>query len=274
MKKSLADLKLLVVCCVLGGVSGLCFAANPASDSASDPVYSSGWTNGQNGGYGFGPWTLISYGANNGHFIGSSTNNADGLDDGLSNGSPADGDIDTAGASWGMHALDYALAWRSFTGSALQPTEKFSIDWDHGFLQPSAKVGVGLAVGSSIVLEVFALGTSSQYFYADAGGTNALSLNLGDEGLTLIVTMIAPTAYKAELLRRDGSSETWSGFVSGAPDGFVAFDYNGGGGTPGTPFDFFINQVSVVPEPASLMLLLTGVFLFPICALKRRCRRP
>jgi hypothetical protein len=71
------------------------WAANLASDDASDPAYSGGWTNGSNGGTGFGAWQLSTFGTPAGHFIGNSTNNADGADDGLYNGTAGDSDINT-----------------------------------------------------------------------------------------------------------------------------------------------------------------------------------
>lgn len=49
--------------CAVAGASailnGNCSAQNPiAADFASDPAYASGWSAGQNGGYGFGPWSM------------------------------------------------------------------------------------------------------------------------------------------------------------------------------------------------------------------------
>jgi hypothetical protein len=38
--------------------SAMCYAVQLAFDSASDPVYASGWTEGLNGGNGFGPWNF------------------------------------------------------------------------------------------------------------------------------------------------------------------------------------------------------------------------
>ena len=38
-------------------LSGVC-SAQIAADYATDPTYSSGWSAGQNGGYGFGPWSF------------------------------------------------------------------------------------------------------------------------------------------------------------------------------------------------------------------------
>src|SRR5205085_2903170 len=82
-----------------------------AYDRASEGAYNGGWTNGSNGGVGFGPWTLVlgnSNGTSNGFFIGSSTNNGSGGGVG----------IDSCGESFGIYANNgvYAVAYRSLGG--------------------------------------------------------------------------------------------------------------------------------------------------------------
>jgi hypothetical protein len=98
------------VIAILGALALANFAwgANLASDDASDPAYSGGWTNGSNGGSGFGPWQLTTIGFIAGHFIGNSIQNADGSDNGNINGTASDSDINTgtiAPVAWGMFAI-------------------------------------------------------------------------------------------------------------------------------------------------------------------------
>ena len=60
----------LAVLCLLFSL----FSANaalPAFDTAADPAYDSGWTNGSNGGYGFAPWQITTNNDNVSHFAGT-----------------------------------------------------------------------------------------------------------------------------------------------------------------------------------------------------------
>src|SRR2546429_9396254 len=68
-------------CAVAGAAtmsSGNCSAENPiAADYATNSTYASGWSAGQNGGYGFGPWSFDGTDANPaGQYQGMSTSSA------------------------------------------------------------------------------------------------------------------------------------------------------------------------------------------------------
>lgn len=113
-------------------------AANPAADDASQPAYDAGWLNGQNSGFGFGPWVFYTFqtqpneGA--GHFVATSGGNPD-LNF-IASGMP--------GRAWGAFAneaftggndLQLSAAIRSFTGGALDVGQTFSVRFEHGFIQ-------------------------------------------------------------------------------------------------------------------------------------------
>ena len=72
-----------------------------AFDRAGESAYDDGWSSGDNGGTGFGAWTLTS-GPDAGHFVASSTGNGDGDDN-------SDGDIDgvTAGDICGSATVGF-----------------------------------------------------------------------------------------------------------------------------------------------------------------------
>src|SRR5437879_8433719 len=114
-------------------------AANTAFDQASNSPYEPGgtWTNGQNGGFGFGAWVLSpsSNTANAGFFMGSSSGNAGG----------SSGNIDTAGVSWGMFANSgqTASAVRPLTGGSLLVGQKITLSIDNGFLDTGSVEGFG-----------------------------------------------------------------------------------------------------------------------------------
>ena len=99
MKSHFLPQKVTATCAVAGAttlLSGVAHAQSfVAADYASNPIYSTGWSAGQNGGYGFGPWS----------FDGSNTNPPDGPYQFMSAASPL-------GASWtlGVYALHSGLA--------------------------------------------------------------------------------------------------------------------------------------------------------------------
>jgi hypothetical protein len=156
-------------------------AANLASDDASDPAYSGVWTNGSNGGVGFGAWQLFITGYA-GHLIQDSTKNGDGQDDGVSNGIAGDGDINTgspAKLAWGMSAIpgSSATAIRPFTGGALDLGQTFSLNCDNGSVQDGGRVIVSLLDSSSNpVFSFFFDGGATHYQYSNSSGTTTTSI--------------------------------------------------------------------------------------------------
>ena len=163
------------------------FAASLASDKASDPAYSGGWTNGSDGGAGWGAggWALVVDGAtdSSSHIIGSSTNNN-------SNGDTnSDGDIDTAGAAWGMQAdsLDVE-AIREFDG-ALTNGQKFVISMDNGSVLPGGEVGFLLRNdGGETRLQFLLKGGTNTYDLENVGPATGITNT--DEGLRIEVELV------------------------------------------------------------------------------------
>ena len=76
---------------------------NTAFDRAGEPAYDDSWATGDNGGTGFGSWTLAVTGASSGWFVASSAGNGDG-------DANSDGDIDgvTAGDTCSSATLAYS----------------------------------------------------------------------------------------------------------------------------------------------------------------------
>src|SRR5215469_873360 len=78
------------IACAVSGVTalmtGIC-SAQVASDSASNPIYSGGWSAGQNGGTGFGAWSFTGtdpsgapyYGIGSSGWTLATTNSSSGL---------------------------------------------------------------------------------------------------------------------------------------------------------------------------------------------------
>lgn len=112
----------------------------PATDAASNTIYAANWTNGMNGGFGFGAWQL-SAGASGGHFTWTSTANAGG-----------GGGIDTGGRAWGLWSSSGVTeAVRPLTGG-LATGQVFRVAFDNGWVANGKSAGLGIrnAAGANL----------------------------------------------------------------------------------------------------------------------------
>lgn len=260
-------------------LSGAAFAANLAFDNASAYAYDSAWSTGSNGGIGWGAWNLVANpGA--GFFIGDSTSNGTGVDDGLSGGVASDGDIntkvgpdpDTSGApapnltisrSLGLFAATGSLsdARRAFTGGALGVGQFVNIDFDNGDPGGFGSFGIGFLNASGVTLfETNLTGGNPNYEYIDSSGSNSWAVTDGYEGLNLTFGISAPGQYFARLVRRDGMSDFISGNLLIDPDQDVTQIriYNSAAGDF-PAFHIFVNTMQVIPEPSTSLLVLSVV---------------
>src|SRR5579863_9969147 len=124
-------------------------AAAVASDNACNAPYNgTNWSNGQNGGTGFGTWSLFQSGIGTSSFFTASASDNGG------NCSSGGGINGTCGESWGEFASSGAVAnaRRTFTGSpsALVANQSFTFSIDNGYVNNSGgSVGVALENSSS-----------------------------------------------------------------------------------------------------------------------------
>jgi hypothetical protein len=226
-------------------------AANMALDVASNAPYDDGWQSGDNGGSGFGPWTLATNNNNpstGGFFIGSSTGNGNGDGNG-------DGDIDTAGEAFGLYANsgDEALATRSFTGGPLGPGQTFSIDFDNGFIDFGNEVVFRL-FGNGNTRLVFGFGGGqSNYVVIDGTGLHDTGVPFTDEGLSVDVTLLLNNGYELSI----NGTQVFTGTIgAGDPiDEFGLLNDNAGSGSSNDAFfNSFAVTGTVIPEPATIVL--------------------
>ena len=112
-----------------------------AIDDAGQAAYNNGWTNGANGGFGFGPWTNLAMFTNDGDAAGFfvATN-------------PANPDLNfvtSRGRAWGLYAneggsggddLQIAGAFRRIL-TPVQVGESLSIDFEHGGIHNNVNTG-------------------------------------------------------------------------------------------------------------------------------------
>jgi hypothetical protein len=249
-------------------------AAAMAFDSTADPVYAANqWLNGQNGGFGFGPWAMT-FGGSSGAFMTTSANNGDGT-----------GNIDVANRAWALFAnAPGALAGvvRPFTAggltgdSTLGIGEQFILQFDNGYVDAGGAVGFGLRNS---------LGENRFEFYlqGNAAHTNSYRLDIAVDqftthletgaGMTIKFTLTGPDSFQLDIAYGPAAgapaTETFTGDLSGTPgtgiDRFRLFNFQAGGNGR----NVFFNSVQVVPEPSSLALLTAGLLM----AARRRRRK-
>ncbi len=207
------------------------------TDAASDAVYDPSWDSGDNGGTGFGSWSLNING-NAGHFVGSSTGNGNG-------DTNADGDINSSGKAWGMYANSGGLseAFRSII-SPLGAGTSFSIDMDNGFIDNGSTVGLALQNDAGTNLfEFLFIGGGSEYIINDNTGIGrSTGLGFTDEGLQLSFTFSTGNNYSVQITRLEGGNATVSGTLADTPTKFRIFNANAGAGSTN---DLFFNNLSV-----------------------------
>lgn len=255
---ALPAMAVLLPCCLLTSAAS---AASVASDTAADPVYSDGWQSGDNGGFGLGAWSLGGNGTFS-HFMASSVQNGDGIDDGNTRGAPGDRDIDSAGRSWGMFSAsgpvnsNMATAIRPLTGT-LDVGQSLIVDMDNGFLDQQGTVGVFF--GTVNDPGVFFTGGGNNYtFQSILNGAAILEptpLGFADEGLQVRITRTASSNYSLTATLRNGDTYTSNGDLL-SPISQLAFISSTAGG--GSSHDAFLNSITVTPEPASVLLIAIG----------------
>jgi hypothetical protein len=240
---------------------GLAAAANAqviASDSASDPAYQppfNAWTNGDNGGTGFGAWTGVVD-----NYVGNSDVNGDGSN---SQGSAPGVDIDTAsqapltatGASWALRGdggtNGFGEAIRPFS-QGLQTGWSFRIDFDNGFVTNGTSVGFGLRSGNTSLFEFFFTGGNANYTVA--GSTNqSTTQGFTDDGMRTFFILTSPTTYSftVDFLGVGTVDQTFTGSLAGAGpiDNVRLFNFSADGDPAGNAF---YNSLEVaVPEPST-----------------------
>jgi hypothetical protein len=230
--------------------------AQIAIDNASN--YGGSWTNGSNGGSGFGAWTLTSSGGTGG-FGGAELKDP------------------TAASITGMGTIAFTL-YADPTGS-------------NAFSNADRALTSALTVGSTFIIKLginfdsgsggnkgfnlYSGGVSgTQLININNGGTAAITINgnpmfanYGTNAMTLNFQLTTATNLFVSGTGRDGA-ETYSGnfTVGAAPDAFRLYASNMQTGDQAKPY---LNTLSVIPEPSTFALLGLGL---AACALRRKMK--
>lgn len=246
-------LRMIAALCLIQVAAGA-LATITAWDSAADPVYSGGWSSGQNGGYGLVPWSL--YPTAGTAFVGDSNANGAG-------GGPG---INSAGRAWGINApFDWSAYPYFYRGISGPVGLGDTISWD---------VDLG-AVGTSGVHQ-FGVGHvfmgldggASSLWFQDDSGRVGTSIGATDGGLHIEYQWTGSTSAVVRVTVL-ATSFTHS-LTANAPVGtyFVGQAMFSG---PTHASDMYFNNMKVetVPEPSTLALI--GIAGVPL--LRRRRSR-
>lgn len=247
-------LRKLVLLVSIGALSSGVFAQYLAIDDASNVVYNDGWQTGDNGGSGFSAWTLatnFNNPSNGGQFVSTSNGNGSGSGPG----------IDTAGRSWGQYANsgDMATASRSIT-NAVVAGQTISVDIDNGWIDNGGEVGINFFDGNSLASSLVFKGGDSNYRWSDSTGSNLTVLPFTDGGLRLNLQVLASGAYSMDLTRlSDNSLHAQSGLLANSATKITSFTFFNTNAGPFSERNGYLNSVKVIPEPATLVALATGI---------------
>ena len=246
--------------------------AQVAADSAQNyPTTPGGgvWNNGDNMGFGFGPWQFVTGGGGSAGFVlGSSTQNG-----GDGSGNPfSSGGIDSPNMrAWGLfgNSGGQAIAVRPFA-SAMTVGQTFRVDFDNGFIDNGSSVGINISDPGGITLwEFFFDGGQNSYSYSDFNGTFSTGLPFTDGGLHIEFTYTGPDAFTAQITLNSGPSATISSVFenSGVPGRVEIYNANAGSNSSN---NVYANNISIVPEPATVSLLAIGAVAAALCLVRTR----
>ncbi|MCO6401621.1 MAG: hypothetical protein J5I99_10390 [Verrucomicrobia bacterium] len=196
-----------------------------AADDATAGVYGDGWQTADNGGSGFGAWTLTAVG-NAGHFV---HNGMWGF--------------------WSQEPTNLAEAIRPFS-SALATGQTFHIRMKNGWIWESGgSVGIALRDGGGNTLwELFFNGGDTNY--SVTGGSTDIPWT--DAGLDVSFSVVSPGSYSVKVVPNGGSARTYLGSFSGSVSELRAWSYsNGTSDTNNSNRDFYINDLKITAAAPS-----------------------
>jgi hypothetical protein len=258
----------VAMACAVSGATAMMTSvcsAQVAADFATDPTYGSGWSAGQNGGYGFGPWSF------------NGTDPALSVQQGMSSSSPI-------GTAWTLFNLSstsgLANAGRAITepgGLQVGQTFETVIDnpttthfyrgWTIALNNGTDNNPGGVNTGQQVAAYHFEYFNYGQWSVADLAGntgTTLINTDTAVAGMRLDVTLTSATTYSLTMTPLGGSASpyTQSGsLANGGPINWIEFQLynNASSGLNDTANNFEISRMEIlVPEPSSFALVGLG----------------
>ena len=243
-------------------LTGVC-SGQIAADYAIFPTYDSGWSAGQNGGFGFTAW---SFGGTSGSAV----------QQGMNSTSP----FNQLGRAWTLYnpagspaGTDLAQAGRGFAPLAVGQTFETVID------SPSERTfyrGYTIRLGSgadNTATERFAAYTFEYFSYGkwytgNGSGNHATSLfdtDTAAAGMRLDFTLTGTDTYHLSLTPLSNPAKVYSEdgtLKASGPVDYVLFQLYGNQSDPTKATDFYISGMTIlpaaIPEPSSLALIGLG----------------
>jgi hypothetical protein len=223
-------IKKLVITMMSLGLAAASFAASNAADNALDAAYSDGWAAGDNGGTGFGAWTITD--GDGGHYVGGTGLSA-GTDFGLFN----------------TFTTTTTEAVRPFTGT-LAANQTFSLDLGFTPYTSGGSVGFNLRSGTTELITLFTTGTGDWVLNDGGGNFSAGAAATGDSPYTFTFTYLGGNNYSFTLTGSAGGTNFSATSTLTSIDNVRFFNFNQG---PDENFGF--DNLAIVPEPSTLSLL-------------------
>lgn len=239
MKKTIA---LAIFSSLLSAVASQ--AASTASDNASNTIYNDGNFSGDNGGTGFGSWSVSTTGSG-GSYVGSSG-------------------AGTTSIAIYSSSGDSASANRAFTGGALVSGQTFSITIGNSSnINSGGEVGLNLLDGVSTVFTLKMVGGGSAWQLNNGGSDFGSGQNYAaNTALTFAFTYNGSNNYSYTFGTGSGTNHTATNTLTNIT-GFRLYTNKQGSGE-----NFGATSMSVVPEPTAAVLGSIGMLF-----LLRRGRR-
>ena len=237
----------------VAGISQTAQASNAASDNAGNlpyfptngPATPAGWASGQNGGTGFGAWSM-SASTSGGYFVASRT---------FSNVTPF---FDIYEQSTAPTASTTSVT-RPFTGGALSVGQSVSFDFVLNMDATGGYVGFSLNDSKNNSLFQFEQAGNSPVngYITDASGQTAgVGVPYNFQSLdTMSFTLTSPTTYNFDV----NGALAYSGTISNTTGGIQSLEFFDNGGGPGSDVLFTNLAVSAVPAPSTLAILAGGL---------------
>lgn len=267
-----------LACAVSGAtalMTGVCSGQPIAYDSATDPAYGSGWSAGQNAGYGFGAWSFNgTQTPPTGTYQGMSSSSSLGTAWTLM--SPSAGQIANAGRS----IVGGLTAGETFQTVIQNPVNSQGYYTYGGFdiLFTSATDNNGPGDNTAALrLSVFDYYNAALNWHInDTGshGTSVSAITTGASGMIVDLTLTSANTYHLTLAPQSNPTSEYLAFDGTLASSINYVDFRTYGaassGLNDTADNFSISSIEVIPEPSSWFLCGIGSISFMLWRRRRK----